>query len=53
MQLYLSVTASAVILSVKIVMDQLDPWYNYMVLNCQICLAHTQEDRRSLVVAKL
>lgn len=54
-QLYLSVTASAVILSVKIVMGKLDPWYNYMVLNCQICLAHTHthKDRRSFVVAKL
>lgn len=41
------------ILSVKIVMDQLDPWYNYMALNCQICLAHIHKDRRSFVVAKL
>lgn len=41
------------ILSVKIVMDQLDPWYNYMALNSQICLAHTHKDRRSFVAAKL
>lgn len=32
---------SAVILSVKIVMDQLDLWYNYMVLNSVKCALHT------------
>lgn len=46
-------TASAVILSVKIVMDQLDLSYNYLVLNCQICLTHIHKDRRSFVAAKL